>query len=49
MRLRLMEKGNKEHLVWLHREAEEFLGAYIKEAGLEDAGYSSLPIPRQSA
>ena len=36
-RLRLMEKGNKEHLVWLHREAEEFLDAYIKEAGLEDA------------
>jgi site-specific recombinase XerD len=32
-RLRLMEKGNKEKLVWLHREAEEFLDAYIKEAG----------------
>ena len=36
-RLRLMEKGNKEKLVWLHREAEEFLDAYIKEAGIEDA------------
>jgi site-specific recombinase XerD len=36
-RLRLMEKGNKEKLVWLHREAEEFLDAYIKEAGIEGA------------
>jgi integrase/recombinase XerD len=35
-RLRLMEKGGKEKLVWLHREAEEFLDAYIKEAGIED-------------
>ena len=26
-RLRLMENGNKEKLVWLHREAEEFLDA----------------------
>jgi integrase/recombinase XerD len=33
-RLRLMEKGGKEKLVWLHREAEEFLDAYIKEAGI---------------
>ena len=32
-RLRLMEKGGKEKLVWLHRGAEEFLDAYIKEAG----------------
>lgn len=31
-----MEKGGKEKLVWLHREAEESLDAYIKEAGLED-------------
>ncbi len=31
-----MEKGGKEKLVWLHREAEEFLDAYIKEAGIED-------------
>lgn len=36
-RLRLLEKGNKEKLVWLHREAEEFLDAYIKEAGIEGA------------
>lgn len=35
-RLRLMEKGNKEKLVWLHREAEEFLDAYIAAAGIED-------------
>lgn len=35
-RLRLLEKGNKEKLVWLHREAEEFLDAYIAAAGIED-------------
>jgi integrase/recombinase XerD len=33
-RLRLVEKGSKEKLVWLHREAEEFLDGYIKEAGI---------------
>jgi integrase/recombinase XerD len=27
-RLRLPDKGGKEKLVWLHREAEEFLDAY---------------------
>ena len=32
-RLRLMEKGNKEKLVWLHREAEEFLDALGKGGG----------------
>lgn len=31
-RLRLLEKGSKEKLVWLHREAEEFLDAYIAAA-----------------
>ncbi len=36
-RLRLLEKGNKEKLVWLHREAEEFLDAYIAAAGIEGA------------
>ena len=35
-RLRLLEKCNKERLVWLHREAEEFLDAYIAAAGIED-------------
>lgn len=35
-RLRLLEKGNKEKLVWLHREAEEFLDAYIAAAGIRD-------------
>jgi site-specific recombinase XerD len=35
-RLRLREKGNKEKLVWLHREAEEFLDAYLAAAGIED-------------
>ena len=36
-RLRPMEKGNKEKLVWLHREAKEFLDAYLATAGIEDA------------
>lgn len=36
-RLRLLEKGNKEKLVWLHREAEEFLDEYILAAGIGDA------------
>lgn len=36
-RLRLLEKGNKEKLVWLHREAEEFLDAYIAAAGIGEA------------
>jgi site-specific recombinase XerD len=35
-RLRLLEKGNKEKLVWLHREAEEFLDAYIAAACIDD-------------
>ena len=35
-RLRLLEKGNKEKLAWLHREAEEFLDAYIAAACIED-------------
>jgi integrase/recombinase XerD len=36
-RLRLLEKGSKEKLVWLHREAEEFLDAYIAAAGIDHA------------
>jgi hypothetical protein len=36
-RLRLLEKGNKEKLVWLHREAEELLDAYLAAAGIDDA------------
>jgi site-specific recombinase XerD len=36
-RLRLLEKGNKEKLVWLHREAEEFLDGYIAAAGIDNA------------
>jgi integrase len=35
-RLRLLEKGNKEKLVWLHREAAEDLDAYIAVAGIDD-------------
>jgi hypothetical protein len=33
-RLRLLEKGNKEQLVWLHHEAEAYLDAYIAAAGI---------------
>jgi site-specific recombinase XerD len=39
-RLRLMEKGNKEKLVRLHREAEEHLAAYLAAAHIEDAAMS---------
>jgi site-specific recombinase XerD len=35
-RLRLLEKGNKEKLVWLHHEAEQFLDAWLAEAHIED-------------
>jgi len=35
-RLRLLEKGNKEKLVWLHREAEEYLDAYLAVSGIEE-------------
>jgi len=35
-RLRLLEKGNKEKLVWLHHEAEQFLDAWLAEAHLEN-------------
>jgi integrase/recombinase XerD len=35
-RLRLLEKGGKEHLVWLHHEAEAHLNAYIAAAGIDD-------------
>lgn len=37
-RLRLLEKGSKEKLVWLHREAEELLDAYIAAPGIDEAG-----------
>ena len=33
-RLRLLEKGNKEKLVWLHHEAEQFLDAYLEAASM---------------
>jgi site-specific recombinase XerD len=35
-RLRLLEKGNKEQLVWLHHEAEAYLDGYIAAAGIDD-------------
>jgi integrase len=35
-RLRLLEKGGKEQLVWLHHEAEAYLDAYIGAAGIEE-------------
>jgi integrase/recombinase XerD len=42
-RLRLLEKGNKEKLVWLHHEAEEFLDAYLAVAGIEGADAALFP------
>ena len=40
-RLRLLEKGNKEKLVWLHHEAEQFLGAYLEVANISE---SAAPV-----
>ena len=37
-RLRLLEKGGKEKLVWLHHEAEQYLDAYLEGAHISDAG-----------
>ena len=34
--LRLLEKGNKERLVWLHHEAEQFLDAYLDAANINE-------------
>jgi integrase/recombinase XerD len=42
-RLRLLEKGGKERLVWLHHEAEEFLDAYLAVAHIEEAGEALFP------
>lgn len=42
-RLRLLEKGNKEKLVWLHHEAEEFLDAYLAVAGIDGADAALFP------
>jgi len=36
-RLRLLEKGNKEKLVWLHHEAEQYLDTYLEAAQITDA------------
>jgi integrase/recombinase XerD len=35
-RLRLLEKGSKEKLVWLHHEAEEYLDAWLEAANIKD-------------
>jgi integrase/recombinase XerD len=37
-RLRIVDKGGKEKLVWLHHEAEQFLDAYLAVAALDGAG-----------
>jgi hypothetical protein len=36
-RLRMLVKGGKEKLVWLHHEAEQFLDAYLASARIEEA------------
>ena len=41
--LRLMEKGNKEKLVWLHREAEEHLAAYCRRRSYRRSFRSHFP------
>ena len=35
-RLRLLEKGNKEKLVWLHHEVEQFVNAWLAILHIED-------------
>jgi integrase/recombinase XerD len=35
-RLRLLEKGNKEKLVWPHHEAEQFLDTYLDTAKISE-------------
>jgi integrase/recombinase XerD len=42
-RLRMLEKGGKEKLVWLHHEAEQFLDAYLAEAHIEGADDALFP------
>ena len=42
-RLRLQEKDGKEKLVWLHREAEEYLDAYLNATGVVDSQGSPFP------
>jgi hypothetical protein len=37
-RLRLLEKGNKEKLFWLHHEAEQYLDTYLEAAHISEAG-----------
>jgi site-specific recombinase XerD len=37
-RLQLLEKGNKEKIVWLHHQAEAYLDAYLDEARITEAG-----------
>lgn len=37
-RLRLLEKGNKEKLVWLHHEAEQYLDSYLEAAAVGESG-----------
>jgi integrase/recombinase XerD len=40
--LRLLEKGNKEKLVSLHHEAEQFLDAWLAGAHIKDGAQSSF-------
>jgi len=42
-RLRMLEKGGKEKLVWLHHEAEQYLDAYLAEARIEGAEEALFP------
>ena len=35
-RLRVLEKGNKKELVWLHHEAEQYLDAYLEAANINE-------------
>ena len=42
-RLRLVEKGGKEKLVWLHHEAEQFLDEYLVAVPIQGADAALFP------
>jgi hypothetical protein len=42
-RLRMVEKGGKEKLVWLHHEAEQFLDEYLAAVQVDGADEALFP------
>lgn len=48
VRLRLLEKGNREKLVWLHNEAEQYLDAYLEASNIHEAGAALLQMLKKT-